>query len=114
MSAPRRALTGTLLRAAAQSSLRASKHTLPRAAVAPACRAWQPKTVPRSVASLRWYSSDAPLPGSRMYSFQDVEKQLKINDELQESGAEETASGDKKVIFVGAYHTSPTPIIQYK
>ena len=56
---------------------------------------------------LRWYSAkDSLQPSeSRTYSFGDVQKQLHINEQLEKSGAEETATGQKKVVFVGSSKT---------
>lgn len=103
MAAPRQALASTLLRAAAYTSLRTARPAA-AAAFSPArpSLAWRPVTTPRTT-GLRWYSADEdPLaPSSRKYSFADVQDQLKINDELEESGKEETEDGSKKVVFVG-------------
>lgn len=112
MAAPRRVLAGTL-RAAAQSSLRAAR---PAAAafVSPkrVSLAWRPVTTPRTT-SLRWYSAneDPEAPSRRKYSFDDIQAQIKTNDELAEIGKEETADGKKKVIFVGTSNAIGFPFL---
>jgi hypothetical protein len=109
MAAPRRALTSTLLRAAAQASLRAASRPAifaPARAAITTSGAWRALAAPRTTAGVRWYSAENETK-SRNYSFDDVQEQLNVNDELEASGKEETKVGKRKAIFVGAFAALP-------
>jgi len=102
MAAPRRALTGTLLRAAAQSTLRAAARPaifVPARTATSTSGAWRALAAPRTRTGLRWYSAENESK-SRNYSFDDVQEQLNVNDELEASGKEATEAGKRKAIFV--------------
>lgn len=98
MSAPRRVLAASLLRAVATAT-----KPSPLSIASPARTRLAPRAPARpSVStSIRWYSAEDSSPPSRTYSFRDIVDQLRVNDELDKSGKEETEDGERRTIFVG-------------
>lgn len=111
MAAPRRLVSSALLRARGPSALRAPASFVARAVSTYNARPPTPRSqlsaaraVPTPNVSVRSYSTDPDntVPGSRPWTFEQINEQLKVNEELEQSGKQQTPDGKHKVIFVGA------------